>query len=566
MAIITDDRKVVWEGNAGVSGGIPSSAGKTIFTTLTSSATAQDIRDAITGAPTNQVVALGSGTFSLSASVDWQGVNPGVVLRGAGPGVTILTWSTFSLTSMYMRGNFSESALSVDANLSIDATKGSSTLTLASVPSWVTVGDLIGVDQLDDSSFVTDVGQEAGSSYRELAGNGHRGLCTLARVTAKTATTITVELPLPYGYKASQTAQIWQPAYDPSTSNPLTGCGIENLTIKASFTSSQSKAIFIENADSCYVKNVNIDTPADLGIYMQFAYRCEVRHCKLSGFSLLDAGQGYAVALYNVCTGCLIEDNIILDAHLGMSVNYGGSYNVFAYNYEGDGQSISKQNPGMGTHGTHAYTTLFEGNFCEDKFLGDNTHGSASHNTLFRNRITGDNVNVTQDDSRTCVTIEWYNRYCSAVGNVVGLPTFQDKYLADSTSQSSGSVGVEFKIGPWSGIQNQYTTENDDNSYTTGSFVLITANYDYVSNSIHYDSNVADHTPVTSYIYSSKPAYWGVLTFPAYDPSSLRASKTADIVAIPAGYRYINGNDPPLTAGGSARGGVAKIGGSSKSN
>lgn len=56
----------------------------------------------------------------------------------------------------------------------------------------------------------------------------------------------------------------------------------------------------------------------------------------------------------------------------------------------------------------------------------------------------------------------------------------------------------------------------------------------------------ADTLPA-SLAYAAKPAWFGNLTWPPYDPNS----PSFDEARIPAGYRYINGNEDYLTGGGS---------------
>ena len=536
--MITSDRRVNWQGNIGIVGGIPSRT--TIYQTIPAGASATTVQNALNSCPANQVVLLSAGAYSWGGSdIDFAGVNPGVVLRGAGPALTIITRGN---GQFYMRpSGISESALSNDANLSVDAVKGGSTLTLSSVPAWVTVGGMVGIDQLDDPAIVLKAGTEGGSSYRDLTGNGARGLAQLNRVVAKTATTITLEIPLYYGFKVSQTAQIYQPFIDPSTRTFRTGNGIEDLKIICTTTLSDNHQIKMECCDSCWIKNVEIENIAGgAHVFTTASYRCEIRHCYFHGSNTQAAGQGYGVALYHFSCGFLIEDNIFRVLHNAMTVNYGSSGNVFGYNYEAAGTSDSGQNPGMNTHGTHCYMNLWEGNYCEDKVLADWTHGSSSHNTIYRCRVTGGNSNANNPDKKTCVSIEYYNRYWNIVGNVLGTNGLQNKYVTDSSSQTSGTQGSILKIGGEVNINDDYSP-SDANSYTTGSFVLVHGNWDYVKDVISYDANVSDHTLIDSLYLSSKPAIFGSLTWPAFDPAS---PALAAVTGIPAGYRYVNGIDP----------------------
>ena len=79
--IIPANRAAVWQGNAGVDGGIPNVT--TIYATLTTANTLADINNAIQNCPSNQVVQLGAGTYNLAGGITLIQRN-GVVLRGQG--------------------------------------------------------------------------------------------------------------------------------------------------------------------------------------------------------------------------------------------------------------------------------------------------------------------------------------------------------------------------------------------------------------------------------------------------------------------------------------------------
>jgi len=82
--IITTDRRINWQGNVGVSGGIPNVT--TVYTTLNPSGgdDTAAINNALTACPANQVVKLNSGTFNVNGLIDYQSIGSGKVLRGNG--------------------------------------------------------------------------------------------------------------------------------------------------------------------------------------------------------------------------------------------------------------------------------------------------------------------------------------------------------------------------------------------------------------------------------------------------------------------------------------------------
>ena len=529
--IIAPERRVVWQDNVGIPGGIPDSSPKAVYATVPVGASVDTVSHALHAAAPNQVVVMPAGNYSWNGQLDWAGVDDGVVLRGAGSGKTVVTWQFYSECGMNMRAAASEHALSVDADLSADGHKGDTVINVNAVPSWVTVGNLIGIDELDDTNYVAGVGTNGGESYREMEGNGPRGKGQLVRVIAKTDTNITLELPLYSDFRVSQSAQIFQPAFDPSAVKPLTLCGVEGITFRATFSEQDGHVFKMQLCDRCYLKDVEIDNmPGGAGVWSAFSYRCQFFGCYIHDSHQLGGGQGYGISPYHISCGFLIENCIFRKLHNAMSVNYGSSGNVFAYNYEAEGQSDAHQNPSMNTHGVHTYMNLWEGNVCDDKLLADWTHGSSSHNTVFRCRITGINGS---SDGKTCASVEYYNRYWNLVGNVLGTAGIQDKYVVDNASPSSGHGNI-LKMG---GVVNVNLDFNpsDDFSYTNGMYVLVHGNYDPVNNTVLWEPLVSDHNLPDSLYLSSKPAWFGNFNWPPVEPFS---PSTAIASNLPAGDRY----------------------------
>ena len=197
--IIPADRQVRWQERRR-GGGILS--GPVLCNALPSGGDDSNaIQNALSGCPENQVVKLNPGTFNVSRSIDWQRVRNGVVLRGSGPAKTTIT---FSSGNMLMRGSVSEAPLSTEVNLSADGVKGQNYIYVSSVPSWVRPGHYYIIDQLDDPSFVRGGGTEGGRSYREIKGNGARGLGQIVQVKSRHRTDLLRDpalLRLPHGFQ-----------------------------------------------------------------------------------------------------------------------------------------------------------------------------------------------------------------------------------------------------------------------------------------------------------------------------------------------------------------------------
>jgi hypothetical protein len=66
-------------------------------------------------------------------------------------------------------------------------------------------------------------------------------------------------------------------------------------------------------------------------------------------------------------------------------------------------------------------------------------------------------------------------------------------------------------------------------------------NYNYVNKAIPSGESIGSDTIGASYRYSSKPAWFGSLAWPPFDPSNPGAAAPA---SIPAGYRFQNKANP----------------------
>ena len=156
--IIASSRRIDWS-QAGVSGGIPNRT--TVCATLSPGASAGQINSAIQNCGNNQVVKLNAGTYNLSGAIIFN--NKGnVTLRGAGPDQTFLIfnggdgcmglWANLCVKN----GGKSSDNPGTIANWTGSYTKGSTTITL-STTSGLNPGDMLVLDQLDDSSDTGDV-------------------------------------------------------------------------------------------------------------------------------------------------------------------------------------------------------------------------------------------------------------------------------------------------------------------------------------------------------------------------------------------------------------------------
>jgi len=404
------------------------------------------------------------------------------------------------------------------------------------------VGKCYAIDQLNDEILDSEnTGRESAGTYRErpsAGANGPRGRGESFRVVAKTATTVTLEFPLISPYKTAQTAQIFALGYDAANSAMRKNCGIEDLYVEGGASQGDTNTISMETCDGCWVKNVcSYKVPGKVHVMMEFCYGCEVRDSYFYDSFLWNAGQGYGVALYDLSCYNKIENNILRKLHVSLQANYGSSGNVFGYNYVGlENMSDAGEEPGFDVHGNSAQFNLFEGNFNEAKAMFDCIHGSNSTNTLFRNRIVGHIAGKT--DNQCAVDVDHWNKNCNIVGNILGDSAWHTIRVKAAPAAGTSTEKTIIKYG----YVNAFGC--DTASYTTlGNLNLIEhGNYDTVSNTVVWDATIADHAIPASLYLTAKPAFFGTLNWPSFDPAAYAA---ASVTSIPAGYRFVNGVPPP---------------------
>jgi hypothetical protein len=173
-------------------------------------------------------------------------------------------------------------------------------------------------------------------------------------------------------------------------------------------------------------------------------------------------------------------------------------------------------------HGPHGIMNLFEGNSF-NRFQNDAYHGSTSHGTLFRNHIHGvDPDGKTQE--RQLVDLCRGSYYHSVVGNILGDPSWNPDYYA-AVGTAAHTLGYVYVLGwgepdsadgsgaiPWT---NWTSTCPDANVAAT---LLRHGNYDYFNNAAVWDGGIVSHSIPNSLFYSSKPAFFGSLAWPAIGP------------------------------------------------
>lgn len=535
-------RTFTWNGNVGIIGGIPIRS--IIFTNCSPGASAAQINAAISACPSNQVVFLLTGTYSLSGDIT---MKSGVTLRGAGPTLTILTNTTIIASQSFPP--FDDPAGTQHRDISAGLTQESTSITVSSTPTTISVGTIAHIDQLNDTNTAAEVNpdQGVGLGLYASASNPNDGRDRYknqaVRIVGISGTTVTIDPPIhATDWDLTKTPQLWG-----GTTTPFTMIGIEDLAVHRGAT--DDNCIDIQNYYQCWVKNCNFKGGKNV-VFFRFGSRAEVRHCTLIGPCFSDP---YGVSFYN-SSGCWAEDNIIngIQNPAGRGAAFLGqatSGSAWTYNFHrdaGSDQNTWQYLYTIQTHGGHCEWNLSEGNVGVGWTI-EGTWGSAQNNVDIRSRWFGWDILGTQTQNTMAnvqaVTISATNRFCSIVGSVLGTAGKNNVYEDAATESAFGSFGRVYFIG---GKKAYWATASYDSvAYST---LVRAMNWDSANNDIVTGGYTIDDIP-NSLIYSSKPSFFGTMSWPAVSPTDLTQANS--LSNNPAAFRYMTGNDPPSDGGGS---------------
>jgi hypothetical protein len=562
--IIPADRLTSWTPGVtvGVPGGIPNRS--TIGVTVDAATYGTGLVDAsaaigaaIDACPSGRVVYLPAGTYRLDNRV-YRAYASNITIRGAGMGLTILKGNSTQQALLLGTSDWPRPTTGIP--ITGGAVRGSTTLTLADA-STITVGKIVRVEQ-NDLPYV--ISATAPTTNNKL-------MSATFKVTAKAGNTVTLTPPLPVDFTQS-------PALVQYAISPLTSTGVEDLTIDCN--SMSWVGLEFDQAWGCWVKNVEIKNSTSRQMFLVCFVSGEIRHNYTH--DVVGGGPNHeGIDLYQDGSFNLIEDNITYNGGfpgiiLGDSQG-GCSGNVIAYNFSYNANTGASTMAGMDlsvSHGPHNMMNLVEGNIAGG-MGSDGYFGSTSHITVARNWLTA--THPTATDNLIAVNFGRWNTYCNLVGNILGTSSFSRSGQLQPVATFGYGTQVIYKLGfPNMGNNGfsmtwgpttppDYTTQsaqqpggdshgNGGNTlqeldFNVANSMIRHGNYDYLSESIIWDSGIADHTIPASYFQASKPSYFGNLAWPPFDPASPPGVfSDANISRIPAGYRFVHGTDPLTSA------------------
>jgi hypothetical protein len=557
MAIIPADRITTWAvgTNLGVEGGIPSNRTEgEIADAATYGDGVTDATDhilakmAATGA--DEYCYLPAGTYRC---VDRLLFSPSSkTLRGAGPGLTILQFvngddGLYVGPSEWPRP---DTAVAITAG----ATVGSDRITLTSTTGF-SAGQLVRIQNTGLDYVVL-----AHDSYPDAVQYDPKRLSFMHIITAVDGSDLVIKPDLAHNFTGAEAVKYAQ--------GPVNRFGIEDLTIDANGT---GDPVFMQQTTNCWIKNVEIKNSPHYGLRLLNSVFFEVRKLHLHQRSGEFGTSTEGIMFNNDVSWSLIEDCVINDGGFpGICFGNGGSSGCVSGCVVGYVLSTDAFYPGSPrpfcpaislNHGPHNSFNLVEGCIM-DALLVDGYNGSASHNTVHRCWVSVLHPNSGSQNGVGFTLARW-STYHNITGNIIGDTTF------------NGATQVGIRLGYPQFANGTYTSGNTWGpqtpptyrlQYTNGSIDDLDANveetlirhgnYEYTgaSGSQVWDGGIADHDlPQSLYTTKADLIARGVafttFDFPPIDPANPPGAYNDSAVEslTPAGYRYVNGEDPPET-------------------
>lgn len=542
--------RITWEGNVGVPGGIPARA--TIFTNLPSGTSQATIQAWLDACPSNQVVLLDSGTYTISSGLN---LPTGVTLRGSGPTNTILSCGGSYGVNFQNRFSYYDTTA-----ISSGLFQNSTSIVVASAAD-MDVGDFIRMYQSADlTNLVNPFGLEGGP--------GTNCLGQWVQIVSKAGTTLGITPPIFWTYNTSLSIGTRSARSLSYLTAFCMWAGIEDLCLSNTYTGSSLQANINGFLTAfCWVKNVQSLNAYGRHIEMQDWFRSEVRESGFYGtLGSLTSSGGYGINIGEpnspnvpeLSTGVLIENNAFESNRTAIVIGYGTSGIVIGYNFMTNvaNEVATYQRTAISVHSAHPMFVLFEGNLAP-KFVSDFFHGSGSHHVLMRNYLRGRDT-TTQTGAPESIELDTWHRYYSVVGNILGYSGITNEltsvYEELAPSSAHNSYYRAYMLGYDS--EGGATTQWDTNVVRT---LLRQGNFDYVTGTQQWDE--ANHDLPASFYYSSRPSWYpSGYTWPPIEPSGPTVNVTPAIHWYTYNNRVWDGGaaldgapPPPISASGSVR-------------
>jgi hypothetical protein len=456
----------------------------TIYASLTSSTTPAIVASTLASCTAGDTVLLGAGTYTWPSSLIIQSSN--CTLRGAGPLSTILkfTGTTTNCSGIGPAAicvyNGDSGSISSAGNIvpwTSGYTAGTTSITLGTATrgsfSNLKIGSLMVLAQCDQGFSGTNCVSGSATDNGQWWNCGVQGVCTWGGSDAvfKNAgqaqiVTVTGIAGSTVSFTPAIYAPNWSSSLSPfvwySSTLPVAGFGLENLTVDTQSLGSIDSMIDFMWVAGSWIKNVRMDnnavaaSSARLHAVIQSSTHITVRDSYMYGGS--PSSDDYGIDFQWGTSDSLAENNISQHLTTGYIVEGAGQGNVFGYNYAvddffGGGWQIVDSF----SHDEGDAYTLFEG----QEGIGyeqDNAHATSDMLTYFRSYASGyDPVTQCPGGGLACynypscggtpcptppknqhlmaVELQATNRYSNVFFNVLGSAS------NDTTYQNQGASG-----------------------------------------------------------------------------------------------------------------------------
>jgi hypothetical protein len=488
------------------------------------------IQACINSAGPQTAVFIPAGVYYVNSTLS---MKSNVALRGAKTSGTPYlpaadgTATTFKLGSSgaIRFGSSGNKGSSIAINSGL--TKGSTSLTLASV-SGITTGTWLLVSEDPDPSIpVTKTGRDGNCDWCGWDDDTGKNLMNqLVTVTAApSGNTVTINRPLYYTFQSGLHPLVR------TLSVQITKAGLENIRLDGSFAD-HGAFISMTNSLYCWVKGVETYLAGSASkaghVVTSWSQGNEIRDSYFHYGRNFSSDKNYGIYFLFVNSDHKIENNIARVHRHSIALEGGGSGMAFLYNYIDDNHEddLTYFGAALMNHGAHPYMNLYEGN-AASHLIADNYWGSSSHNVMFRNWLWGDQTTPPASEwlypAGSLTKPNWGFRpleiwsqqyYYSIVGNVLGATgKWQNpnwgSYSTLTSSCSGGDAmynyGCSFNSGSGS----------DTAAYSTS---INHGNWDYKTQGVAYWDGGSNHTLRNSMYYTGKPAFFGGCTWPAFGP------------------------------------------------
>lgn len=585
--IIPSARLTTWQGNVGVSNGIPSDSWP-IGTVVFAGESAARVQDALDTNANNRVVLLaatnaaGAGGIHAHAGTTLAINRNSIALRIAA-NAHVSSSANFWVNMQNSSTPFASSGWGTVHLITGGNTAGSSSLTVAATTGlaqgqmcWIEVTNVPGVLPYGDGG-----GGAPAQFDNDRLRDGSAVMHTIHLVTGISGNTVTIDPPLAFQYPGTPRISGFQ-------TDARQWVGVESDGGTIGHTG--YKLISMFGVFNCWLSGLNVtnygnSTTGSRCVTPTTVARWEIRRCYFAN-STGAHDVGYCIDTSGVNHG-LIEDNIFYKLQ-GSIFLQGSSANVIAYNtvfhtYNQDSGVDWLAGGFVANHSPYPMHNLIEGNYVP-MIQPDFYYGGSRYGTLLRNYVPGSDV-LTEQHRRT-ISIDSRQWDYSVVGNILGttnmpstvrlekpnitltvteagaiawLPGWTNNndigwvnnYVARLGFPGIGSDGSDGTADPPAPDDTQLghiDLSVRTNTSLATHYTLWHGNYDGFSKAQVWDTSIADHAIPSTYYLGGKPAYFGALTWPPYNPALPPTDITNALARIPSGYRLLYNRNPPMGA------------------